>query len=199
MNKPIPTRAAPKRAVVFAMIMAVAIHLSAVVIASSKHEAADTPVMPDPPPVIAIDDRDDVPTPPTEIPAGPAETSSPTEFTEAPTPVPVLPRKPAPIRILGVTHHSTSLRSNFKALAVSAPRPAYPYEARQRGLTGGGSVVVTVDPGSGVVVDAELEQSTGSQILDSAALSAFRRWRFKAGTPSKIRIPVTFTLSGARF
>jgi protein TonB len=198
MNKPILNRAAPKREIVFAMIIAIAVHLSAVVIASSKHEAA-TPVVAEPPPVIAIDDGDEAPTQPTELPAIPIESIPPTEFTEAPTPAPVLPRKPRPIRPVTVPRQPTSLAGNLKALAVSAPRPAYPYEARQRCLTGSGMVVVAVDPGSGDVIDAELQQSTGKQILDSAALSAFRRWRFKPGAPPKIRIPVTFTLSGVRF
>ena len=198
MNKAILNRAAPKRGVVFAIVIAVAIHLSAVIIASSKPGAAK-PVMAEPPPVIAIDDGDEAPTQPMELPAMPIASTPPTAFTEAPTPAPVLPRKPATIRPVSVPRQPTSRAGNFKTLAVSAPRPAYPYEARQRGLTGSGAVVVIVDPGSGAVLDAELEQSTGSSILDFAALSAFRRWRFKPGSPPKIRIPITFTLLGLRF
>ena len=40
--------------------------------------------------------------------------------------------------------------------------------------------------------------STGAQILDDAAVSAFRGWRFKPGTVSKVRLPITFTLAFGR-
>ena len=32
-----------------------------------------------------------------------------------------------------------------------------------------------------------------------AALIAFRRWRFKPGSVSKVRIPITFTTTGAQY
>jgi len=89
--------------------------------------------------------------------------------------------------------------SSAKAVAVSAPRPEYPYEARRSKVTGSGVCVMTVDPGSGAVTSATMAQSTGSPILDNAATSAFRRWRFKPGTVSKVRTPITFTMSGAQY
>jgi TonB family protein len=58
---------------------------------------------------------------------------------------------------------------------------------------------MTVDPGSGAVTSATMAQSTGNAILDNAATSAFRRWRFKPGTVSKVRTPITFTMSGAQY
>ena len=39
--------------------------------------------------------------------------------------------------------------SSAKAVAVSAPRPEYPYEARRSKITGSGVCVMTVDIGSG--------------------------------------------------
>ena len=89
--------------------------------------------------------------------------------------------------------------SSAKALATYAPRPQYPYEARSRRITGSGTCVVTVDPGSGSVTSASMAQSIGNPILDNAATSAFRQWRFKPGTVSKVRIPITFTMSGASY
>jgi protein TonB len=89
--------------------------------------------------------------------------------------------------------------SSAKAVAVSAPRPEYPYEARRSKITGSGVCVMTVDPGSGAVTSATMAQSTGNAILDNAATSAFRRWRFKPGTVSKVRTPITFTMSGAQY
>ena len=89
--------------------------------------------------------------------------------------------------------------SRAKALAVNAPRPQYPYEARSRKITGSGVCVVQVDSGSGNVTEGSMTQSTGSPILDNAALSAFRQWRFRPGTVSQVRIPITFTMTGASY
>jgi TonB family protein len=76
-----------------------------------------------------------------------------------------------------------------KAFAVSAPRPEYPYEVRSRKITGSGVVLMIIDVPSGSVTEASMVQSTGSPILDNAAISAFRRWRFKPGTVAKVRMP----------
>lgn len=89
--------------------------------------------------------------------------------------------------------------SQGKAAAISAPRPEYPYEARSHHVTGSGVCVVTVDPASGNVTDATMAQSTGSPILDNSAVSAFRRWRFKPNTVSKVKIPITYTMAGASY
>src|SRR5207244_13061019 len=87
--------------------------------------------------------------------------------------------------------------SRAKALALYAPRPQYPYEARSRHVTGSGVIVAQVDAGSGNVTSCSVSQSTGSPILDSAATSAFRQWRFRPGTVSRVNIPITYTLTGA--
>ncbi|PYL14905.1 MAG: hypothetical protein DMF46_07940 [Verrucomicrobia bacterium] len=89
--------------------------------------------------------------------------------------------------------------SRAKALAIYAPRPQYPYEARSRRITGSGVCVAEVDPGSGNVTSASMATSVGSPILDNAAVSAFRQWRFRPGTVSKVRIPITFTMTGASY
>jgi len=85
-----------------------------------------------------------------------------------------------------------------KALAVYAPRPAYPYEARSKHLTGSGIVLLNVDPSSGNVTSVQLLKSTGHKILDNSALEAFRQWRFKPGSVRKVRIPINFTMQGFR-
>lgn len=82
-------------------------------------------------------------------------------------------------------------------MAVYAPRPQYPYEARARRIAGAGVAVLAIDLNTGVVTKAEMAKSTGNPILDNAALSAFRQWRFKPGTVWKVRIPITFTMRGS--
>jgi TonB family protein len=76
--------------------------------------------------------------------------------------------------------------------ATYAPKPEYPSEARTRHITGSGVCVVDVDPGSGNVTGASMAQSTGNAILDDSAVRTFRKWRFKPGTVSRVRIPVEF-------
>jgi TonB family protein len=84
-------------------------------------------------------------------------------------------------------------------MALNAPRPEYPYEARRQKITGSGVAVMSVDPGSGNVTDVTMSKSTGSAFLDNAAIAGFRRWRFKPSSVSTVTCPVTFTLSGASY
>lgn len=57
-----------------------------------------------------------------------------------------------------------------KALALYAPRPACPYEARDKRLTGSGTVLVNVDSLTGSVTSAQMLKSTGYKVLDDSAL-----------------------------
>jgi protein TonB len=82
--------------------------------------------------------------------------------------------------------------SAARALAVSAPLPEYPYQARRANITGSGLCVMLVDTASGKVTSATMAESTGNAILDHATIDAFRRWRFKPGTVSQLRVPITY-------
>ena len=88
---------------------------------------------------------------------------------------------------------------NAKAWTVSMPHPDYPYEARRRHLTGRGIAIISVDPITGCAIDVTMEQSIGNPVLDNSAVSAVRRWRFKRGSPTRLRIPITFLLTGAQY
>ena len=79
-----------------------------------------------------------------------------------------------------------------QAMAVSAPLPEYPYQAKRANITGSGVCVMTIDPASGKVTDAMMTQSTGDAILDKVTTNTFRRWRFKPGTVSQVRVPVDY-------
>jgi TonB family protein len=87
--------------------------------------------------------------------------------------------------------------SSAKALATFTPMPKYPPRVRSPGTTGIGVCMVSVDPTSGRVTEASMEQSTGDPTLDKSAVNAFRKWRFKPGTVSKVRVPIEFAMSGA--
>jgi TonB family protein len=97
------------------------------------------------------------------------------------------------------THHGLAAAETEKVptLAIYAPTPQYPYEARRRRQVGSGAAILAVDPNTGLVTNVEMATSTGYRLLDNAALNAFRRWQFKPGTVSKARIPITFTMGGS--
>jgi len=87
-----------------------------------------------------------------------------------------------------------------KAAAVYAPKPEYPFEARSKHWVGHGLIMLDVDTESGQVTAAHMEKSTGHQILDDAALNAFRRWHFQPGKCApRVKIPINFTMSGATY
>jgi TonB family protein len=79
-----------------------------------------------------------------------------------------------------------------QSMAISAPLPEYPYEAKRRNLTGSGTCVVTVDTATGTVTNATMSQSTGSPLLDKLTIQTFKSWRFKPGTVSQVRVPVSY-------
>lgn len=83
-------------------------------------------------------------------------------------------------------------------LVIRAPRLKYPIEARRSKTTGSGVVVVRVNA-AGVVTTTTMRQSTGSPILDRAAVSGFKLWRFKPGQAFYFRMPITFTMAGASY
>ena len=197
--KPLLYRPAPQWQLWAALGGAVAIHLTAVALAQ-RHEAPPVEIPPNAPTVVEATLAPPEATPPPEdipLPEPPPPPEIKPEFVEERTPPPRPPpsaqQKFTPIKAQAMT------MSRAKALAVNAPRPQYPYEARSRKITGSGVCVVEVDPGSGSVTSAEMTQSIGSPILDGAALSAFRQWRFRPGTVSKVRIPITFTMTGASY
>src|SRR5205807_1394715 len=96
-------------------------------------------------------------------------------------------------------HGGLMNQTSAQVFALSAPLPEYPYEARRQRLTGTGVAMIAIDPASGVVVNVTMVKSTGSAVLDQAAIAGLRRWRFKTGTPAMVRCPLTFTLTGAMF
>ena len=94
-------------------------------------------------------------------------------------------------RILSADPSQVKIPSPGKALAVYAPRPQIPAEARLKHLHGSGVFVFHLG-GDGTVSRVEILQSTGHAILDQACVQAFSKWRFARGARA-IKIPVTFS------
>jgi TonB family protein len=79
-----------------------------------------------------------------------------------------------------------------QSMAITAPLPDYTYEMKRRNLTGSGTCVVTVDTATGTVANATMSQSTGSPLLDKLTIQTFKSWRFKPGTISEVRVPISY-------
>ena len=120
---------------------------------------------------------------------------------EATPPPPPLPkRQVVPIKAQQVAGTlGTMSISSASTLAVFAPCPEYPREARSHRIAGSGVCVVSVDRGSGHVTEASIAQSTGNQTLDNSAVSTFRTWIFKPRKVSTISISFGFTTRGAAY
>ena len=89
--------------------------------------------------------------------------------------------------------------SSGKDVRIYTPRPPYSQEARRNHITGSGIAEMTVDTATGAVTNVVMAQSTGNAMLDTAATSTFRRWRFRAGTVARVRQRITFALTGASY
>ncbi|PYK35282.1 MAG: hypothetical protein DME58_01730 [Verrucomicrobia bacterium] len=82
-------------------------------------------------------------------------------------------------------HNSLQRRSTRRNLFIDL-------NGRNKGLTGKGVVLVTIDQQTGKVTGARMLQSTGNKQLDGAALEAYSQWRFQPGTGSQVKIPIEF-------
>jgi TonB family protein len=182
------------------------IHLAAIAVASiyPREQIGDVPSAPGDTELTFDAASTDDPTPPPETVAPtPTQDTADKLFADDRTAQPPLrprdnQRVTPSVKVRNANPGSLSL-SSAKIVALSAPRPEYPYEARRQRLTGSGIVAMTVDPATGMVIDVSMWQSTGSPYLDNAAITGFRRWRFKPGTAFRIKSPITYTLTGAAY
>lgn len=69
-------------------------------------------------------------------------------------------------------------RTVSKPSGISQPKPKYPPAARRAGQQGTVTLSFTIGS-SGEVISARIAKSSGYILLDNAALSAIRSWRFK--------------------
>jgi TonB family protein len=203
LPKPLLYTPPPKKLVWVAFGCTAVIYVGAVV-AAIKREAppVDLSDVPTATVIATLEQAEEQPTPPPEdipLPPPPPEPQIQPEFHEESTPPPRQQNaKAAPIKVQQATGASSMSLSAAKAAAIFAPKPQYPYEARSRHVVGSGIVKMSVAPG-GSVTDASIVQSTGSPILDQSAVSAYRQWRFKPGTPPTVKGPFTFTMTGVSY
>lgn len=91
--------------------------------------------------------------------------------------------------------HSSSLSDEeLMRHALASPAASYPEEAQQKKLTGSGVYELRINQ-AGATTSVAIVKSSGSRVLDTAATTAFRKWRFKPGTFRAIRIPVSWSVN----
>jgi TonB family protein len=80
----------------------------------------------------------------------------------------------------------------FKREAVYGPRPQYPQFANGTSPEGRGTFILDVNT-TGMVIAVITARSTGSKLLDDAAITAFKKWRFEPlASNFPVQIRVTF-------
>jgi TonB family protein len=209
MTGPLLYRPPPRWQVWAALGGAVGLHFAAIAIASihPSEVVEDLSNIPEAAVELSLEQQPEPPQPtppPEEEPPPPpppdAIQEKPEFLEEKPTPPPKRPPSTKPVSPIArpTTAGPTGPAPTGKAAMIFKPNIQYPYEARRSKITGSGTIVVSVGA-DGSVTDASMGASTGSPILDNAATSAFRRARFKPGTVPRVKIPITFTLSGASY
>lgn len=109
------------------------------------------------------------------------------------------PRAAAEPRIPAPVVEAPATPPLFNAAYLRNPAPVYPAIARRSGDQGTVMLKVLVSP-EGAPLRVELDQSSGSKPLDSAALDAVKGWRFvpaRRGAQNIegwVRVPVVFKL-----
>jgi TonB family protein len=197
MNAVLLYQPIPRWRILIAAVAAVAIHFAAIAVAGI-YPSTQTYVAPGTPEIIG-QLVFEPPSPEQELTPPDTIDMPPTNPTELQSPPPRHETKKSTPPIKRIGHPGSIGMSSARVLAVRAPRPEYPYEARRGKITGNGVAVMTVDAASGNVIDVAMSKSTGSLLLDNAAITGLRRCRFKAGTVSKVECPITFTLVGTLY
>ena len=82
-------------------------------------------------------------------------------------------------------------------VAEYAPYPEYPDVARWRRWAGKCIFRCKLRP-DGAVSSVEIRKSTGYNVLDQAAITALRQWRFKVSGMHFVNVSITFKTSGVR-
>ena len=95
----------------------------------------------------------------------------------------------------GSVSNAQGIHPSVKPFVVKSVATQYPVEARKRHIEGSGVLVGDVDFETGRVVSVRMEKSTGSKMLDQAALRSYGQWQFKPGLIRKFRVPVTFKMA----
>jgi TonB family protein len=91
--------------------------------------------------------------------------------------------------------HSSSLSDEeLMRYALASPGPGYPAEAQKTKTVGSGLYELRINK-AGATTEVLIVKSSGSAVLDQAATSTFRRWRFKPAIFTRVRVPVSWSVA----
>ncbi|MCS0629104.1 TonB family protein [Telluria mixta] len=121
--------------------------------------------------------------PKTEVPVAPPPLPDTVTATTAsdPSPFPAMPSDPVPEAPATPSANPGQMRTAVFADASGCALPAYPTAAARDGVTGTSTLALLVGT-DGRVSSARIEHSSGSRVLDSAALNALSLCKFKPAT-----------------
>src|ERR1044071_9649744 len=91
-------------------------------------------------------------------------------------------------------HTSALSDEELTRYATASPGAGYPEEAQKNNLTGSGLYELQISKTETTTAVAIIK-SSGNAVLDKAATSAFRKWRFKPGVFRSVRIPVSWSVN----
>lgn len=94
-------------------------------------------------------------------------------------------------------HASSLTDEELMKYAISSPGPGYPHEAQKTKTAGSGLYELRINK-AGATTDVVIVKSSGSTVLDKAATSAFRKWRFKPAIFTRVRLPVSWSVNPVR-
>jgi protein TonB len=100
-------------------------------------------------------------------------------------------RAPEPPAAAPATTAAVTGDAHPTALADHNLPPPYPYAAWRRGIEGAVLVLLEIDA-AGTVTAAHVERSSGSSVLDDAALRQLAGWKFAPARRSGRAVPGTF-------
>lgn len=80
--------------------------------------------------------------------------------------------------------------------SMSGPKPELPPDARGQNLTGRGVYILHFDKPTGNLLDVTVSQSTGSIVLDQAAIATLRQWHATPGCPREVPFTITYSVIG---
>ena len=94
-------------------------------------------------------------------------------------------------------HTSALSDEELVRYALASPGPPYPEEAQKAKLTGSGLYELRISK-AGTPTEVVIVKSSGSAVLDNAARTTFRKWRFKPATFTRVRVPVSWSVNRVR-
>lgn len=118
------------------------------------------------------------------------------EDEEKPRLVETAPPPPPPVASAPAPRPAASVATS-QPQPISTPAPKYPARALRGGERGTVMVSAEIDA-DGVPSSVDVARSSGSRLLDRAAVDAVRRWRFRPAmadgrpTTGRVQVPISF-------